>query len=107
MNHQRLYEYRFRDVDQDARVNIWKIITADIYRRMGSPDKVLDPAAGRGEFINEVPASERWAIDMVAYEEGTYDEGVKAVTADIFDAELPKDHFDGVWISNFLEHLHD
>jgi SAM-dependent methyltransferase len=27
--------------------------------------------------------------------------------SDIFDAELPDDHFDGVFVSNFLEHLTD
>ena len=25
----------------------------------------------------------------------------------MMDAELPEDHFDGVYVSNFLEHLHD
>jgi hypothetical protein len=29
--------------------------------RMGAPQRVLDPAAGRGEFITAVPAAERWA----------------------------------------------
>lgn len=105
MDYQRLYEYRFRDVDQDVRERIWEIITGDVYRRMGRPQRVLDPAAGRGEFINRVPAAERWAIDMVAYEEGTYDDGVTSIVSDIFEADLPAGHFDGVWISNFLEHL--
>jgi Methyltransferase domain len=72
---------------------------------MGRPQKVLDPAAGRGEFINFVPAAERWAIDQVAYAEGTYDAAVKAVVSNIFEAQLPSGHFDGVFVSNFLEHL--
>jgi hypothetical protein len=29
------------------------------------------------------------------------------ITSMIMDAELPKDHFDGVFVSNFLEHLYD
>ena len=66
---------------------------------------MLDPAAGRGEFINQVPAKERWAVDQVAYEEGTYDSAVKLVVSDIFEADLPASHFDGVWVSNTLEHL--
>jgi SAM-dependent methyltransferase len=32
---------------------------------------------------------------------------VKFVVASIMDAELPSEHFDGVFVSNFLEHLHD
>jgi 2-polyprenyl-3-methyl-5-hydroxy-6-metoxy-1,4-benzoquinol methylase len=105
LNYQRLYEYRFRNVDQDKRDAIWQTISEYVYERMGRPERVLDPAAGRGEFINSISASERWAVDMVDYEEGTYDEDVKVVVSDIFDAKLPEAHFDGVWISNFLEHL--
>ncbi|MDO8209994.1 bifunctional 2-polyprenyl-6-hydroxyphenol methylase/3-demethylubiquinol 3-O-methyltransferase UbiG [Conexibacter sp. CPCC 206217] len=105
MNFQRLYEYRFRDVDQSARTDVWKEIAGFVHEQMGSPERVLDPAAGRGEFINAVPARERWAVDQVAYAEGTYATGVRAVVSDIFTADLPQEHFDGVWVSNFLEHL--
>lgn len=105
MNYQRLYEFRFRDVDQDARVRVWQEIAPFIHEQLGRPQRVLDPAAGRGEFINAVPAAERWAVDQVAYAEGTYALGVRAVVSDIFDAELPQSHFDGVFVSNFLEHL--
>ena len=105
MDYQRLYEYRFRDIDQAQRTAVWKPIAAHIHNELGRPERVLDPAAGRGEFINAVPARERWAVDAVAYEEGTHAPGVKVVVSDIFDAELPPDYFDGVWVSNFLEHL--
>ena len=105
MNYQRLYEYRFRDIPQDARTDVWKVISGHVHEAMGEPACVLDPAAGRGEFINQVPAKERWAVDQVAYEEGTYDSAVKLVVSDIFEADLPSSHFDGVWVSNTLEHL--
>jgi SAM-dependent methyltransferase len=73
---------------------------------MGEPRSVLDPAAGRGEFITAVPAAERWGVDLVS--QGDLESaGVKMIIADIMDAELPKEHFDGVFISNFLEHLPD
>lgn len=105
MNYQRLYEFRFADVDQSARTAVWVEIADSIHGLLGRPSRVLDPAAGRGEFINAVPAQERWAVDQVAYEEGTYAPGVQSVVSDIFEAELPKAHFDAVWVSNFLEHL--
>jgi SAM-dependent methyltransferase len=105
MNYQRLYEYRFRDVDQQSREAVWREIATHVHGELGRPERVLDPAAGRGEFINAVPAKERWAVDAVAYEEGTYSDGVKTMVSDIFDAELPADHFDGVFVSNFMEHL--
>jgi SAM-dependent methyltransferase len=105
MNYQRLYEFRFRDVDQGARAAVWREIAPFIHEQLGRPERVLDPAAGRGEFINAVPARERWAIDQVAYAEGTYAPGVRALVSDVFAADLPAEHFDGVFVSNFLEHL--
>ncbi len=105
MNLERLYEYRFRNVDQRARVEVWREIAAHVYEKLGRPSRMLDPAAGRGEFINAVPADERWAVDLVRYADGTYASGVRAVVSDIFEADLPSDYFDGVFVSNFLEHL--
>jgi SAM-dependent methyltransferase len=105
VNYQRLYEYRFRDVAQSARRDVWEEIAAFVHAQLGSPERVLDPAAGRGEFVNAVPARERWAVDRVRYAEGTYAAGVRVLVADVFEAELPQAHFGGVFVSNFLEHL--
>jgi hypothetical protein len=66
VNYERLYEYRFRDIDQGSRTAVWEEIAPFIHDALGSPERVLDPAAGRGEFVNAVPARERWAIDQVA-----------------------------------------
>lgn len=105
MNYERLYEYRFRDIDQGARAAVWSEIAPHVHGLMGNPQTVLDPAAGRGEFIGSIDAAERWFVDEVAYPEAESDPDVKVVTSRIMDAELPEDHFDGVYASNFLEHL--
>ena len=107
MNYERLYEYRFRDIDQAARLRVWEEIAPHVHGLMGSPDVVLDPAAGRGEFISAISAGERWAVDEVAYPEAEHSSDIKTITSKIMDAELPSDHFDGVFVSNFLEHLHN
>lgn len=107
MDYQRLYTYRFRDIDQDARAAVWDEIAPHVHGLMGKPQTVLDPAAGRGEFIGSIDAGERWAVDEVAYSEADQAPGVRYVTSRIMDAELPSEHFDGVFASNFLEHLHD
>ena len=104
IDYQRLYEYRFRDVDQASRQAVWQEIAAYLYHRMGAPTKVLDPAAGRCEFINAIPAAERWAVDTVDHNPFRHPD-VKVVIADILDAELPPAYFDGIFVSNFLEHL--
>ena len=107
MNYERLYNFRFRDIDQDGRIAVWREVGPHVHRLMGSPQKVLDPAAGRGEFIGAVPAAETWAIDEVSYPEATHKPDTIVLTSSIMDADLPSDHFDGVFVSNFLEHLHD
>lgn len=101
----RLYRYRHQAVDQGARQAVWGEIAPFIHGLMGHPQRVLDPAAGRGEFVNAIGADERWVVDSVAYEESDLDPAVKVVTADIFDAELPSSHFDGIFVSNLLEHF--
>jgi SAM-dependent methyltransferase len=107
VNHQRLYEYRFRDVDQRGREAVWSEIGPYIHRRLGSPDRMLDPAAGRCEFLNSVPAAERWGVDLVDYEESWAAPGVKMVYGDVTEIDLPESYFGGIWVSNFLEHLPD
>ena len=104
MNYERLYEYRFRDVGQQNRAAVWHVIAEDIHARLGRPRVVLDPAAGRCEFVNAVPASERWAVDQVDMS-GYVDADVTTVKGDIFEVDLPSNHFDGIFVSNFLEHL--
>lgn len=106
MDYERLYSYRFRDIDQDSRAAVWNEIAPHVHGMMGSPRVVLDPAAGRGEFISSIEAEERWAVDEVAYDEAERPEGVRAITSRIMEADLPAAHFDGVFASNFLEHLH-
>ena len=38
MNYQRLYEYRFRGIDQDARAEVWKEIAVHVGRSYREPN---------------------------------------------------------------------
>jgi hypothetical protein len=107
IDYERLYAYRFRDVDQRTRAAVWSPIARFIHRELGEPKRVLDPAAGRCEFINAVPAAERWAVDRVAQAELTSGENSRFVAGDAMEVELPESYFDGIFVSNFLEHLPD
>ena len=104
INLERLYAYRFRDVDQVGKQAVWREIAGYVHAQMGAPQRVLDPAAGRGEFITAVPAAERWGVDLVRQREmeGT---NVRMIIGDIMNTDLPEAYFDGVFLSNFLEHL--
>src|SRR5262249_17833649 len=64
---------------------------------------VLDPAAGRGEVINAVPARERWAGDRGAYDESRLRGGTHVLVGDVMEVEVAEEHFDGGFVSNFLE----
>ncbi len=105
LNYARLYEYRFAGVDQAARRAVWDEVARFVWARMGYPRRVLDPAGGRGEFINAVPAVERWLVDVIDYAERETEPGVRIVIGNILDLELPSAYFDGVFASNLLEHF--
>lgn len=106
INYQRMYAWRFHGVDQGRRRAVWREIARYVHRRMEAPARVLDPAAGRGEFITAVPAAERWGVDLIGH--GVPENsGVKMIINDIMAADVPSEYFDGVFVSNFLEHLPD
>jgi SAM-dependent methyltransferase len=107
LNYERLYNFRFRNVDQNGREAVWREISPHVHGIMGRPQKLLDPAAGRGEFVGAVPAAETWAVDAVSYEQAAHKPDTQVIVSEIMDAELPADYFDGVFVSNFLEHLFD
>lgn len=102
MDYPRLYEYRFRDVDQSARQAVWDEVGPWLWARMGNPGRVLDVAAGRGEFLKSLPSVELWAVDQVDPQLGP---GVTVLVGDVASVELPEAYFDGVFVSNLLEHL--
>src|SRR3984957_84361 len=92
INYERLYAYRFRDVDQAGRQAVWREIAKYVHGRMGAPGRVLDPAAGRGEFITAVPAAERWGVDLVR--QGDIEAGgVRMSVAVPIDTAPPHGHF--------------
>jgi ubiquinone/menaquinone biosynthesis C-methylase UbiE len=107
LNYARLYEFRFAGIDQRARRAVWDEVARFVWERMGRPRRVLDPAGGRGEFINAVPADERWLVDVIDYAERETEPDVRIVIGDILDLELPSAYFDGVFASNLLEHFRE
>jgi ubiquinone/menaquinone biosynthesis C-methylase UbiE len=66
---------------------------------------VLDIACGRGEFIRNISAPEKWACDITASSSLSSD--IHFVEADGLRLRdvLPNDYFGCVFLSNYLEHL--
>lgn len=106
LDYDRLYAHRHRGVEQATRTEVWELIAEFLYKRMGCPTRVLDPVAGGGEFINAVRAPERWASDAQSSLATFVDKDVHCVIGDVFELDLPADAFGGIFVSNFLEHLH-
>lgn len=106
MNYKRIYEYRFKDVDKERKLLVWKEIAEFLYsKHLNAPEKIIDPAGGLCEFINAVPSSEKWTVDLDEGVKLHADKNVKTIIGNNLNVELPDNYFDGIFISNFLEHL--
>jgi ubiquinone/menaquinone biosynthesis C-methylase UbiE len=106
MDYNRIYEYRFKDVNKHKKLITWNEISTFIFKELKQPQIILDPAAGECEFINSVPCKEKWAVDLNSEFISKYAEkGVNIKIGDSLKPDLPSDYFDAVFISNFLEHL--
>ena len=104
--YERLYEYRFRGIDQAAREAVWAEIAPFIWERMGRPKRSSTRRRARRVHQRGARPKERWAVDRVAYDAGRGPgPDIELVVADVMEADLPDGHFDGVFVSNFLEHL--
>jgi len=85
---------------------VWNEIAHFLYNtHLNKPQKMLDPAGGLCEFINHIPSQERWTIDLSEDVKKYANPDIKTIIGDNLKVELPQDYFDGIFISNFLEHL--
>lgn len=107
IDYERIYSFRFQGVDQSEKDLVWRRIARWIHGAMGAPKSIIDPAAGSLEFLKFVPSAEKWGVDLMRPDaQALAAAQIKFVHGNIFDVELPAGHFDGAFMSNFLEHLH-
>ncbi len=103
-----VYRLRFNDAEQAAKEVVWREVGRFLQRRyIPSDAKVLDIAADRGYFIRNIRAAQRWASD-VRDTSSVMPKDVKFIQADGLHLadHVPNNHFDLVFMSNYLEHLH-
>ena len=97
---------RFPDAQIAKRDALWRENIRYLRRWIPPDSVVLDIASDRGHFIRNVEARERWATDLRDMR-AQVGEGIHFVQADglsLLDHQ-PRDHFDVVFMSNYLEHL--
>jgi SAM-dependent methyltransferase len=103
-----VYAQRFSDEDAARKDALWREIGAFLQRYVPEDGVVLDVACDRGDFVRNVRAREKWATDLRDVS-AHLPASVRFVQANglELDRHLPHDHFDVVFMSNYLEHLPD
>lgn len=104
-----LYSNRFPAAVLARKQAIWQVLCRHYLQRYLSPgSKVLDLASGYGEFINNIEAAQKYAVDINPDSRSFLSAEVEfiAASADAFSAALPAP-VDAVFASNFFEHLPD
>jgi SAM-dependent methyltransferase len=102
-----LYRNRFPSDFLARRAAIWRILCRDwLSRYIPASARVLEIAAGYCEFINNIPAAERVAIDLnpETRQHASADVAVHLAAAEAVAEVLPASYFDTAFMSNFLEH---
>jgi SAM-dependent methyltransferase len=101
-----IYAHRFDSEAAAAKNGVWREVVRYLQRWVPSTGAVLDVACDEGYFIRNIQAAERWASDVRDVSHSLAS-GVRFVAVDAreISGSVPHDHFDVVFMSNYLEHL--
>lgn len=104
----RSYQLRFQN-SANYRDAVWKVLCSGFFSRYVSTDTaVLDLGAGWGEFINNINARERTAMDLNHETGQRLSKDIRFINQDCSQTwPLDSESLDVVFTSNFLEHLPD
>jgi SAM-dependent methyltransferase len=91
------------------RNRVWEVLTRVFFNRWVAPDaRVLDLGCGYGEFINNIGAGEKLAMDLNPDSRRHLRSEVRFLQQDCSQPwPLPDSSLDVVFSSNFFEHLAD
>jgi len=101
-----VYAHRFSDREVKRKAQLWREVVRHLQRWFVIDGSVLDIACDRGDFIRHVRARDRWASDMRDVS-ASLPPDVRFVQSDgraLLDVLSPAS-FDGIFMSNYLEHL--
>ncbi len=103
----KMYEARFTATGLEKRNKVWKVLCSTFFQKLIPEDAaVLDLACGYGEFINNIQARQKLAVDINPKSEKFLNRDVtfyRTVATDL--GEIQARSLDVVFTSNFLEHL--
>jgi len=100
------YALRFEG-NAPYRKAVWKILTGRFFSRwISQSSTILDLGCGWGEFVNQISAARKYAMDLNPDSPGKLEAGVTFLAQDCSDPwALPAECLDVVFTSNFFEHL--
>lgn len=107
MELERLYRHRFDEASLEGKRAIWGVLCREFLSRYIRPtDCVVDIGAGYCEFINQINAARRIAVDQNPRTADFAAPGVELLREPCTAlTSLAGDSVDVVFMSNFLEHL--
>jgi SAM-dependent methyltransferase len=101
-----IYTKRFAG-SEAQRDRVWRVLTRDFFQSwVADGAAVLDLGAGYCEFINNIRAARKYALDLNPSTTARAATGVIVLTQDVGQPwALPSESLDVVFTSNFFEHL--
>lgn len=105
---QRIYEQRFHG-NAEYRQAVWRTLVEGFFQQYADDaESVLDLGCGYGEFIRNVRAPVKYAMDLNPDAPTRVGPGVKCLVQDCStEWQLPSSSLGLVFTSNFFEHLPD
>ncbi len=105
----KVYQNRFKG-ELENKNRIWKILCQNYFQKFidSENDTVLDIAAGYGEFLNNIKAKKKLAIELNEEIKEYVKNDVEIIISDCKNISLLQSNsIDKIFISNFLEHLNN
>ncbi|AUJ13814.1 SAM-dependent methyltransferase [Xanthomonas oryzae pv. oryzae] len=102
-----LYQHRFPKEELATKNRIWQVLCMQYFSRFVKPNEtVVDIGAGYCEFINNIPAAHKIAVDLNPDVSRFAADGIRVINEScIAVSSIPSASVDAVFMSNFLEHL--
>ena len=100
--------YKTRYSFSSDRTKVWRAICEYLERFVNNEDTILDLGCGYCDFINNIKAGKKVAVDVSAESESYADSNVLFYRSSITDLNVISDNsINTVFTSNLLEHLDD
>jgi len=102
-----LYQHRFPKEELANKNRIWQVLCRQYFSRFVGPNEtVVDIGAGYCEFINNIQAAHKIAVDLNPDVRKFAADGIRIINEScVAVSSIPSASVDAVFMSNFLEHL--